>query len=207
MAARAPERIVLEARPATLCSYLPEEIERNAERLRAFADLPGANRAERTLLALLAQRGLYDVRPADEVASLASRALADGAYAAEAADGLVPWGNALNALIAADGVQSALAEVDHGRRRLRAGGSPVEFAAVSAVAAMVGWRCGDVPGAEADADAVVAALAFSDAGATIVALRAVAARLLVLAALERGDLDAASQPSSASTRSARTRPP
>ncbi len=189
--ARAPERIVLEARLAALCSYLPEEIERNAERLRAFADLPGANRAERTLLALLAQRAMYDVRPAQEVVSLATRALGDGAYAAEAADGLVPWGNALNALIAADGVKPALAEVEHGRRRLRAGGSPVEFAAVSAIAATVGWRCGDVTGAEADADAVVAALAFSDPGATIVALRAVATRLLALAALERGDADAA----------------
>ncbi len=190
-AARAPERIVLEARLATLCSYLPEEIERNAERLRGFADLPGANRAERTLLALLAQRCMYDVRPAEEVVSLATRALADGAYAREAADGLVPWGNALNALIAADGVELALAEVEHGRRRLRAGGSAVEFAAVSAIAATVGWRCGDVAGAEAEADAVIAALAFSDPGATIVALRAVATRLLALAALERGDADAA----------------
>jgi len=189
--ARDPARIVLEARLGTLCSYLPEEIERNAERLRAFADLPGANRAERTLLALLAQRGLYDVRPAAEVANLAARALGDGAYAAEAADGLVPWGNALNALIAADGVQLARTEIEHGRRRLRAGGSPAEFASVSAAAATLGWRCGDVLGAEADAEAVVAALAFSDAGAPIVALRAVATRLLVLAALERGDVDAA----------------
>jgi DNA-binding CsgD family transcriptional regulator len=188
---RDPARLVLEARLATLCSYLPEEIEHNAERLRAFADLPGRNRAERTLLALLAQRGLYDVRPAHEVADLAARALGNGSYAAEAADGLVPWGNALNALIAADGVELALTEVQHARRRLRAGGSPVEFAAVSAVAATVGWRCGDVTATEADADAVVAALAFSDPGATIVALRAVATRLLVLAALERADVDGA----------------
>jgi DNA-binding CsgD family transcriptional regulator len=189
--AREPARIVLEARLATLCSYVPEEIERHANRLRAFADLPGVNRAERTLLALLAQRGLYDVRPAAEVADLAARALADGAYAAEATDELVPWGNALNALIAADGVELARTEIEHGRRRVRGGGSPGEFAAVSAIAATLAWRCGDVTGAEADAEAVVAALAFSDSGAMVAALRAVATRLLVLAALERDDVDAA----------------
>ena len=43
-AAREPPAIVLEARLATLCSYLPEETERSAERLRAFADLPGTDR-------------------------------------------------------------------------------------------------------------------------------------------------------------------
>ena len=190
-AARAPERIVLEARLATLCSYLPEEIERGGERLRAFADVPGDNRAERTVLALLAQRAMYDVRPADEVAGLAARALGDGAYAAEAADGLIPWGNAVNALVAADGVELAWKEVEHARRRLADGASPVEFAAVSDVAATVAWRCGDVAAAEADAEAAVAALQFSDPGATVVALRAVAARLLALAALERADADAA----------------
>ena len=191
-AAREPPAIVLEARLATLCSYLPEQTERNAERLRAFADLRGADRAERTLLALLAQRAMYDVRPAGEVAELAARALGDGAYAADAADGLIPWGNAVNALVAADGVELAGAEVEHARLRLRVGGgAPLEFASVSAVAATLAWRLGDVTAAEADADAALAALAFSDPGAAIVALRAVATRLIVLAALERDDADAA----------------
>ena len=191
-AAREPPALVLEARLATLCSYLPEAIEHNAERLRAFADLPGTDRAQRTLLALLAQRGMYDVRPAAEVAELAQRALGDGAYAADAADGLVPWANAVNALVAADGVRAAAAEIEHARRRLRdGGGSPVEFAAVSSAAAAVAWRRGDVAGAEADAEAVVTALAFSDPGAAIVAMRAVAACFLVLAALERDDVGAA----------------
>ncbi len=191
-AAREPPAIVLEARLATLCSYLPAAIEHNAERLRAFADLPGSDRAQRTLLALLAQRGMYDVRPAAEVAELAQRALGAGAYAADAADGLVPWANAVTALVAADGVEPAAAELEHARRRLRqGGGSPVEFAAVSVAAATVAWRRGDVAGADADADAAVSALAFSDPGAAIVAMRAVAARFLVLAALERDDVDAA----------------
>jgi len=89
-------------------------------------------------------------------------------------------------------VQPAAAEIEHARRRLReGGGSPVEFAAVSATAATVAWRRGDVVGAETDAEAAVAALAFSDPGAAIVALRAAAARFLVLAALERDDVDAA----------------
>ncbi len=191
-AAREPPAIVLEARLATLSSYLPEATERYAERLRSFADLPGTDRAQRTLLALLAQRGMYDVRPASEVAALARRALGDGAYAADAADGLIPWGNAVNALVAADGVDAADAEVEHARRRLReGGGAPVEFAAVSCTAATVAWRRGDVAVAEADAAAAMAALAFSDPGAAIVALRAVAARFLVLAALERDDVDGA----------------
>ena len=191
-AGREPPALVLEARLATLSSYLPEAIARNAERLRAFADLPGVGRAQRTLLALLAQRAMYDVRPATEVAELAQRALGDGAYAADADGGLIPWANAVDALVAADCVQPALAEIEHARRRLREGGaSPVEFAAVSGAAAAVAWRRGDVAGAEADADAAVAALVFSDPGAAIVALRAIAARFLVLAALERDDVDAA----------------
>ena len=191
-AAREPPAIVLEARLATLCSYLSEETQRSAERLRAFADLPGADRAQRTLLALLAQRAMYDVRPAAEVAELAARALGDGAYAADAADGLIPWGDAVNALVATDGVERAGAELEHARRRLRVGGgAPLEFAAVSAVAATIAWRRGDVAGADADADAALAALAFSDPGAAIVALRAVATRLIVLAALERDDVGAA----------------
>ena len=191
-AAREPPALVLEARLATLASYLPEAIEHNAERLRAFADLPGTDRAQRTLLALLAQRAMYDVRPATEVAELAQRALGDGAYAADADGGLVPWANAVTALVAADGVAPAEAEVEHARRRLREGGaSPVEFAVVSGTAAEVAWRRGDVAGAEADAEAAIAALAFSDPGAVIVALRAVAARFLVLAALERDDVEAA----------------
>ena len=191
-ATRHPARLVLEARLGTLCSYLPDEIERNAERLRAFEDLPGDNRAERTLLALLAQRALYDVRPAIDVASLAARALGDGAYAADAADGLIPWGNAVRALIAADAVQLALAEAEHGRRRLRDGGSPVEFATVSLVAAAVAWRMGDVATAAAEDEAALAALAFSDPGAAVVALRAGATRLAVLVALEHDDADGAS---------------
>ena len=191
-AAREPAALLVEARLATLSSYLPEAIERHAARLRRFADLPGDDRAQRTLLALLAQRAMYDVRPAAEVAELAQRALGDGAYAADAADGLIPWANAVNALAAADHVEAAGAEVEHARRRLRAGGgSPLEFAAVSGAAAAVAWRRGDVVVAEADAEAMVAALAFSDPGAAIVAVRAVAARFLVLAALERDDVDAA----------------
>ena len=135
---------------------------------------------------------MYDVRPAAEVAELALRALGDGAYAADAADGLIPWANAVNALATADDVDAAGAEVEHARRRLReGGGSPIEFAAVSGAAAAVAWRRGDVTAAEADAEAMVAALAFSDPGAAIVAVRAVAARFLVLAALERDDVDAA----------------
>ena len=191
-AARNAPALVLEARLATLSSYLPEAIERYAARLRSFAELPGSDRAQRTLLALLAQRGMYDVRPAAEVAELAQRALGDGAYAADAADGLIPWANAVNALAATDHVDAAAAEVEHARRRLReGGGSPIEFAAVSSAAAAVAWRRGDVTAAEADAEAAVAALAFSDPGAAIVAVRAVAARFLVLAALERDDVAAA----------------
>ena len=190
-AARSPAAIVLEARLAALCAYLPEQMERSGERLRALADLPGSGRAERTLLALLAQHGMYAVRPADEVAALAERALGDGAYAADAADGMIPWANAAGALIAADRVDLAQAEVEHARRRLRASGSPVEFAAVSSVAATLAWRRGDIAGAEADGEAVIAALAYADPGATIAVLRAAGTRHLILAALERDDVDAA----------------
>ena len=159
---------------------------------RASPTCRPTGRPQRTLLALLAQRAMYEVRPAHEVAALAERALGDGAYAADAADGLIPWGNAVNTLIAAD----------RARRRAARGRARAPAAARRRLAGRVRRRqrssrrrrrggAATSRQAEAEAEAVIAALAFSDPGATIAALRAVATRHLALAALERDDVAAA----------------
>ena len=102
----------------------------------------------------------------------------------------MPWGNAINALIAADwstcpGLISNTLAAPRARWRSR------RVASVSA-SRDAAWRCGDVT-RPADAEGV-AALAFSPR-AIVAALRAVATRLLVLAALARDDVDAAVRPS------------
>ena len=138
---------MLEASLATFRSFLPEESRAPRPASRRSPELPGCTPQERTLLALLAQRRRYDVHPAAEVAALAQRALGDGAYLADVADGpdgMVGWVVAMLALIGADGTQAAAAEIARARERIRANGSPVEFGMLSNVAACMAWRAGDV---------------------------------------------------------------
>jgi DNA-binding CsgD family transcriptional regulator len=185
-----PGRLRLEARLATVCALLPEESRRSADRLAAFADLPGATPEERAVLALAAQRARYDVRPAAEIRALAERALGDGAFLADSAaetDGLTGWLIAVIALTAADGVAPAAAELARARARIRREGSPVDFGLVSVAGAWHAWRTGDVAGAEGESDAALAALAAEPPASAVVASRTSALHCWVLAVLERGD--------------------
>lgn len=187
-------RLVLEARLASICSLLPGESQRSVQRLLQFADLPGRTPDERTLLALLAQGERYCKRPASEVATLAARALGEGALledVADGADGMVGWVVAVMALIATDAIGLAEAEIDRARTRVRGRGSPLEFGFVSMLAGWLAWRTGDVTAAEAEAEATLAAVADEERGAQVMAIRATALHFGILATLERGDPSAA----------------
>ncbi|ADB29494.1 transcriptional regulator, LuxR family [Kribbella flavida DSM 17836] len=190
----APDRLTLEARLGILRSYLPTERKKASEHLRRFADLPGETPDERTLLALLAQRGRYEVSPAADVRRTAERALRHGALFKDSAghsDTLVGWLLAMMSLVAADGVTLAREEIAGARDWVRRHGSPIEFAMVANVADFVAWRCGDLPAVEADADGVLAAVEPEDLTPQVVALRATAVHFGGYAALERGDVAAA----------------
>ncbi|MFC3453870.1 helix-turn-helix transcriptional regulator [Amycolatopsis speibonae] len=131
---RDPGRMHLEARLAVIRSFLPHHRRTASDHLRAYASLSGGTPDERTLLGLLAQMGRYEVRPADEVAATACRALANGAYFEDATgsiDVMVGWVVAMFALISADGIDDAGWEIERARQRVRAHGSPVEFAMVT----------------------------------------------------------------------------
>lgn len=189
-----PSRLHLEARLAVVRSFLAGERQAAAAHLRRFADLPGHTPDERTLLGLLAQTGRYEVWPAEEVAALATRALGEGAYFADAqgsADALVAWVVAVLALMATDGVEVARREIDRAQARVRVHGSPVEYAMVANTALFHAWRTGDMAFVEAEAEGALAAVADEDPLQQVVALRATASHFAAYAALERGDSDAA----------------
>lgn len=191
----ADEALVLEARLATMCSLLPDESRSTRQRLHGFASLAGSTPEERTLLALVAQRARYDVRPAAEVATLAARALGEGSYlqdVADGAEGLLGWVVANMALVAADATASAGDEIARARARVRRNGSPLEFAMVSMVAGWLSWRTGDVGAAETEMETALAAVAQAEEAPGLLAVCATATHMGVLAALERGDEAAAS---------------
>lgn len=183
-------RLLLEGRLGAVSGYTATDLKRFGTRLAPYANLPGRTHEERTLLALLAQRGLYGGKPAAQVAALAIRALDGGRYF-DAGGDRVPWGNAVHALACADGIEPAAAEVAHARNALRSGGSPVEFSMVCAAASLVAWRVGDVAVAEVEALTGLDSLELADDGTMRIALAAVTTRLGAQAALERGDLAAA----------------
>ncbi|MGO1057063.1 helix-turn-helix transcriptional regulator [Crossiella sp. CA198] len=187
-------RLHLEARLAVIRSFLPEERRRSSEHLRGYASLPGGTPDERTLLGLLAQMGRYEVAPAAEVAATASRALANGAYfddATGSTEAMVAWVVALLALISADGTEPARREIDRARLRVRAHGSPVEFAMVANAALFLNWRLGEVTAMEAESEGALAAITCEDPVPHVIALRATGTHFSAYAALERGDLAAA----------------
>ncbi|MFD1146245.1 helix-turn-helix transcriptional regulator, partial [Saccharothrix hoggarensis] len=193
IAARGPDagRLHLEARLAVVRSFSPRHRQAASEHLRGHASLAGRTPDERTLLGLLAQTGRYEVRPSSEVAATALRALSNGAYfddATGSTDAMVAWVVALLALMAADGVDEARREIERARLRVRAHGSPVEFAMVANSAAFLNWRSGDMVQVAVEAEGGLAAVREEDPAPHVVALRATAAQFLAYVAFERGDL-------------------
>ncbi|GLZ29576.1 hypothetical protein Lesp02_17660 [Lentzea sp. NBRC 105346] len=187
-------RLHLEARLAVIRSFLPDQRHIASEHLSSFSGLSGGTPDERTLLGLFAQMGRYEVWPADEVRATAVRALANGAYLDDATgstDAMVAWVVAVLALVSTDGVDEAGREIDRARLRVRAHGSPVEFAMVSNAAMFLNWRLGNVKFIDAESEGVLEAVRDFDASQHVVALRATATHFAAYAALERGDVDAA----------------
>ncbi|PWK80934.1 tetratricopeptide repeat protein [Lentzea atacamensis] len=187
-------RLHLEARLAVFRSFLPDQRQVASAHLSGYSDLAGSTPDERTLLGLLAQMGRYEVWPHDEVAATATRALANGAYfddATGSTDAMVAWLVALLALMAADGVDVARREIERARLKVRAHGSPVEFAMVTNASQFLNWRCGNMQAVEAEAEGALAAIAQEDPVSQVVGLRATSTHFAAYAALERGDVDAA----------------
>ncbi|CRK59807.1 putative regulatory protein [Alloactinosynnema sp. L-07] len=192
--AREAGRMHLQARLAVIRSFVPGLRQASSAHLAGYADLPGETPDERTLLGLVAQTGRYEVWPADQVAAIARRALSDGAYLDDAAgstDAMVAWVVAMLALIMADDVNTAGREVARAQQRVRAHGSPVEFAMVANVSVLLNWRQGNVGSTEAEAESTLAAAANEDPSPTVTALRATATQFAAYSAIERGDLDGA----------------
>ncbi|MEJ7833000.1 MAG: LuxR C-terminal-related transcriptional regulator [Nocardioides sp.] len=184
------ERLVLESALGVYRSFLPEHRRAASNHLSRFGGLAGVTREERTLLALLAQRGRYEAEPHDEVADIALRALGSGALfddGLSGGGGLVGWVLAMMSLISADRIAEATGEIDRTRLRVRAAGSPLDFAIIDSAAGFLAWRVGDVAGAEASAEASVAAISYDDITPQVASMRATAAHFAAHGALERGD--------------------
>ncbi|GAA3985601.1 hypothetical protein GCM10022247_00110 [Allokutzneria multivorans] len=187
-------RMHLEARLAVIRSFLPHQREVASQHLSGYATLPGGTPDERTLLGLLAQMGRYEVRGSNEVAALARRALANGAYLDDATgsiDAMVAWLVAVLALVSADGVSDARREVERARRRVCAHGSPIEYSMVANATLFLDWRLGNVASVDAESEGALAAVAPEEALPQVIALRATATHFTAYAALERGDVGAA----------------
>lgn len=188
-----PARLLLEARLGVTRSFVPAQRRTAGEHLQGFAHLAGETPPERTLLALLAQRGRHEGNHHLEIADLARRALSDGALFDDAArgEGLVGWVLAMMSLITADAIPEARAEIDRALSRVVRAGSPLDFAMVANCAMVAAWRTGDVAATEAEAEAVVAAIEHEALSPEVVSLRATAAHMGGYTALERRDLPAA----------------
>lgn len=188
-----PARLTLEAALGVTRQFVPAQRPAAIEHLRQFERLDGDTPDERTLLALLAQRGRHQNQPHARVADYARRALRDGALFDDAArgDGLVPWTLAMMAAISSDVVVETRHELDRARTRIVRGGSPVDFAMAANAAQVLAWRRGDVTATDTEAEAVLAAVALEPVTPEVVSLRATAAHFACYVALERRDLAAA----------------
>ncbi len=186
-----PARLKLEAGLASISTLTPSGLERSGRRLSQFQHLSGDTQDERTLLALLSQRAFYAAQPSADVAALAVRALAGGRYFDEMGTDVLPWGNAMHALVLADAIEPALAEIAHARRSLSGGGSPLEFSLVSTAAAMTATRTGDVQVADTEAATALASLALVEPEPRVVGLVAVCTHFSAKAALARGQISTA----------------
>ncbi|WP_320670915.1 AAA family ATPase [Patulibacter defluvii] len=143
--------------------------------------LPGETRAERTILALLAQERHAVGAPADEVVALAVRALAGGRLVAEDSAEALHWYMATYALLtceahreARETIEQALAD---GRRR----GSAFATAGALGTRAVLALNEGRPRDAEADARAAAG-------GAIPPVMAGVNASYVVLALVDQGDL-------------------
>ncbi|MDO9454480.1 helix-turn-helix transcriptional regulator, partial [Nocardioides sp.] len=191
--AEEPARMRLEAALGVTRQFVPSQRRQSVEHLRQFEGLTGETADERTLLALLAQRGRHQNEPQARVADYARRALGDGALFDDAARGesLVPWTLGMMAAIAADVVTETRREVERARTRIVRGGSPVDYAMAANAAQVLAWRVGDVTATETECEAVLAAVAHEPVTPEVLSLRVTAVHFACYVAMEHRDLAAA----------------
>jgi DNA-binding CsgD family transcriptional regulator len=185
------DRLVLDARLAVIAAFALGGEPGSGRHLAGFADLPGRSAEERMLLSMLAQRALYEPRPAAEVCQIATRALGRGALATDPAADLLAWGIAVHALSSADAFDEAEEEIAFARARVLPGGTPAEFSVIGMTSAYQAWLLGDLRRCEAEATGALEALPMLDPGPLREALLAVATRHAVHAQLELGKVEAA----------------
>jgi len=132
---------------------LPAVTRRRLESLLASVT-PGRSRNERLLLVHLAYEAVRSgARSSDQVATLARRALADGALLKDSATDLMgPYGGACYALLHAGEVDEAIAELGRGVEVSQAQGSRVAFGRLSRLRGIARYYRGDLLEALADLD-------------------------------------------------------
>jgi DNA-binding CsgD family transcriptional regulator len=185
-----PARLRLEAALGLTRQFVPSQRPLAVEHLRQFEHLEGGTADERTLLALLAQRGRHQNQPHTLVADYARRALGDGALFDDSARGetLVPWTLAMMAAISADAVVETRHEIERARARIVRGGSPVDYAMAANAAQVRAWRTGDVAATDTESEAVLAAIALEPLTPEVLSLRVTAVHFACYVAMERRDL-------------------
>jgi DNA-binding CsgD family transcriptional regulator len=146
--------------------------------------LAGATRAERTLLALLAQEAHATGAPPDAVVALASRALAGGRLIAEDTSEALSWYMATYALLTCEAHEEARATIGEAVADSRRRGSAFARAGALGTRAVLALNEGRPRDAEADAREAVA-------GAMPPIMVPVNAAYLVLALVDQGELEEA----------------
>ena len=152
--------------------------------LGRHAEVTGATRAERTILALLSQERLASGAPAEEVTELATRALGGGRLIAEDSGEAFSWYLATYSLLSCEALAEARATIEEALADGRQRGSSFTVAGALGARAVLALNEGDPPRAELDARTAVA-------GGMPPTMAGVNAAYLVLALVEQGDLDGA----------------
>lgn len=145
--------------------------------------LAGETRAERTMLALLAQAEHASGAPADAVIELAERALGAGALVEHDTSEALSWYMATYALLTCEAHEAARLTIEHALEDSRRRGSAFARAGALGCRAVLALNEGRPKDAEADARTA--------AGAIPPVMAAVNAAYLVLALVDQGDLEGA----------------
>lgn len=154
--------------------------------LRRHAGLAGETRAERTILALLAQDEHAVGAPPDVVVELAERALAGGRLIAEDSSEALHWYMATYALLTCEAHESSRRTIEQALEDGRRRGSAFARAGALGTRTVLALNEGRPRDAEADARAAAG-------GATPPIMVPVRAAYLVLALTDQGELEAAAE--------------
>ncbi|MTD44915.1 AAA family ATPase [Conexibacter sp. W3-3-2] len=176
--------MLLDADIAALGLLEPASADAISQRLDRYRDVRGATAAERLVLVALAQQSWVSGNDVARTAELARSALGDGLLLARETSDSVAVGQAIFALVVADGLVEAEQHLDAVVADAEGRGSIYGYTSAATIRALARLRAGDVAGAE------VAARASLDAADHAV-LTPSARAFLAIALAERDDLVAA----------------